>query len=111
MGSPNTAIGQVSIHCQTLDKAIMGDSTRLIAIITALFFPPISVLLIRGCGCDLLINILLTLAFAIPGMIHAFWIVLRDDSSNWSVYVYDLSFCSCSVLRSEYKLIRSYYWL
>merc|ERR1711890_179315 len=67
------------LHCHTLT---MGDSTRLIAIITALFFPPISVLLMRGCGCDLLINILLTLAFAVPGMIHAFWIVLRDDSAS-----------------------------
>merc|ERR1712080_258399 len=95
MGSTNPALSQVSstntvltqyyhstttvLHCHTLT---MGDSTRLIAIITALFFPPISVLLVRGCGCDLLINILLTLAFAVPGMIHAFWIVLRDDSAS-----------------------------
>merc|ERR1712080_4899 len=52
--------------------------TKLIALISALF-PPLSVFLMRGIGSDLVINILLTLAFAIPGMIHAFWIVLKAD--------------------------------
>ena len=56
--------------------------TRLIALIFALFFPPISVLMMRGCGCDLVINVLLTLLFAIPGMIHAFWVVLTSDSQT-----------------------------
>merc|ERR1711890_27989 len=56
--------------------------TKLIALISALFLPPLSVFLMRGIGSDLVINILLTLAFAIPGMIHAFWIVLKADGSG-----------------------------
>merc|ERR1712198_530257 len=36
----------------------MGDCTRLCALIFALIFPPISVLLVRGCGCDFLLNII-----------------------------------------------------
>jgi uncharacterized membrane protein YqaE (UPF0057 family) len=47
----------------------------------AVFFPPIAVGMERGCGCDLLINILLTLLAFIPGIIHAFWIVLQNDSN------------------------------
>merc|ERR1712243_305164 len=56
----------------------MGDACRLIALVFALFFPPVSVFLVKGCGCDLLINLLLTCAFFIPGMIHAFWCVLKE---------------------------------
>ncbi|KAJ6631193.1 hypothetical protein B0H10DRAFT_711951 [Mycena sp. CBHHK59/15] len=36
---------------------------------------PISALLISGCGCDLLINILLTMLGYLPGHIHAFWLI------------------------------------
>jgi uncharacterized membrane protein YqaE (UPF0057 family) len=59
----------------------MADCCRLLSLLCALFFPPIAVLMERGCGCDLLINILLTLLGFIPGMIHAFWIVLQNDSN------------------------------
>jgi len=33
--------------------------------------------MITGCGCDLLINILLTVLGYIPGHIHAFWLIYR----------------------------------
>merc|ERR1712210_37303 len=56
----------------------MGDCTRLCALI----FPPISVLLVRGCGCDFLLNIILTLLAYIPGMIHAFWVTLKTDTAD-----------------------------
>merc|ERR1712032_76192 len=60
----------------------MGDCTRLCALIFALIFPPISVLLVRGCGCDFLLNIILTLLAYIPGMIHAFWVTLKADTAD-----------------------------
>ena len=60
----------------------MGDGCRLIALLLAFFCPPVSVFLIKGCGCELLINIVLTLLFAFPGMIHAFWVVLTDDKPD-----------------------------
>ncbi|KAG6359613.1 hypothetical protein INS49_013135 [Diaporthe citri] len=40
-------------------------------IILAIFLPPLGVFFERGCGADLLINILLTILGYIPGIIHA----------------------------------------
>jgi uncharacterized membrane protein YqaE (UPF0057 family) len=45
--------------------------------IGAVIFPPLGVLLERGCGVDLLINIGLTLLGFIPGIIHAVYIILK----------------------------------
>ncbi|OAQ30326.1 cation transport-related protein [Linnemannia elongata AG-77] len=39
--------------------------------IFAVIFPPLGVLLERGCGPDLLINILLTILGFIPGMLYS----------------------------------------
>ncbi|KAE9966439.1 plasma membrane proteolipid Pmp3 [Oleoguttula mirabilis] len=49
----------------------------IIKIIFAIFIPPIGVFLERGCGADLLINILLTILGYIPGIIHALYIILK----------------------------------
>jgi len=65
-----------------LSGSKMGDGTRLCALLFALIFPPISVLMVRGCGCDLILNIILTLLAYIPGMIHAFWVTLKSDSAD-----------------------------
>ncbi|KAK7693623.1 plasma membrane proteolipid Pmp3 [Cerrena zonata] len=43
----------------------------------AIFIPPLGVFLERGCGSDLLINILLTILGYIPGIIHALYIILK----------------------------------
>lgn len=45
----------------------------LIVIIT-LFFPPVGVFMVAGCGADVLINICLTILGYLPGHIHAFWL-------------------------------------
>jgi uncharacterized membrane protein YqaE (UPF0057 family) len=60
----------------------MAEKTNLIALIFALIFPPVSVALTSGIGVDLIINCLLTLLAFIPGMIHAFWIVLRNQDGT-----------------------------
>lgn len=44
--------------------------------ILAIFLPPLAVLLRRGCGADLCINIILTLMGDIPGIIHALWVMI-----------------------------------
>jgi len=54
--------------------ATMSDVVKLIF---AVFIPPIGVFLERGCGADLLINILLTILGYIPGIIHAIYIILK----------------------------------
>ncbi|CAB3406943.1 unnamed protein product [Caenorhabditis bovis] len=45
-------------------------------------FQPAAVLLSRGCGKDLCINILLTLIFFLPGMIHACVVVIFTDDGH-----------------------------
>jgi uncharacterized membrane protein YqaE (UPF0057 family) len=55
----------------------MGASDVLIVIL-AILLPPIAVVIRRGCGVDLVINILLCLLGHIPGIIHAVYIVLHD---------------------------------
>lgn len=45
----------------------------------AIFIPPLAVLLKRGCGADVLINIGLTLLAYIPGIIHAWWIISKHE--------------------------------
>ena len=73
-------------------------NSDIIKIILAIFLPPVGVFLERGCGADLLINILLTILGYIPyvyrdriaidrdgmradvfprGIIHALYIILK----------------------------------
>ncbi|RSH94640.1 plasma membrane proteolipid Pmp3 [Saitozyma podzolica] len=49
----------------------------IIKIVFAVILPPLGVFLERGCGADLLINILLTILGYIPGIIHALYIILK----------------------------------
>ncbi|CAC9893748.1 unnamed protein product, partial [Aureobasidium pullulans] len=46
----------------------------IIKIIIAIILPPLGVFLERGCGADLLINLLLTILGYIPGIIHALYV-------------------------------------
>jgi uncharacterized membrane protein YqaE (UPF0057 family) len=55
----------------------MGASDFLVVIL-AILLPPVAVFIRRGCGAQLLINILLTLCGHIPGAIHALYLVLHD---------------------------------
>ncbi|MFT4975430.1 MAG: uncharacterized membrane protein YqaE (UPF0057 family) [Myxococcota bacterium] len=41
--------------------------------------PPLGVFMKRGMGVPFLVNIVLTLFFWIPGMIHAVWLITSDD--------------------------------
>ncbi|RDL36411.1 Uncharacterized protein BP5553_05763 [Venustampulla echinocandica] len=52
----------------------MGVISAIFLIFVTLFFPPIGVFCVAGCGPDLLINILLTLLGYFPGHIHAFYV-------------------------------------
>lgn len=49
----------------------------IVECILALFLPPLAVALDRGCGCDMLLNFALTLLGWIPGVIHAYFVVLH----------------------------------
>ena len=50
---------------------------KLLLILAAIFLPPLAVFLNKGAGKDFLINLVLTLFFFVPGMIHALWLVTK----------------------------------
>ena len=50
---------------------------KVVLIVLALFLPPIAVFLKNGAGKDLLINIVLSLLFFVPGVVHALWLVTK----------------------------------
>ena len=55
-----------------------SGSTMLLYLL-AVFVPPASVVMVRGCGADMLINIALWVLGWIPGVIHAWWIIGRAE--------------------------------
>ena len=62
-------------------------ASDIFKIILAVILPPLGVFLERGCGPDLLINILLTILGYIPGIIHALYIIFK----YWDPEVLQLS--------------------
>ncbi|KAG6829075.1 hypothetical protein H0H92_005786 [Tricholoma furcatifolium] len=56
----------------------MAKSSDVILILVAILFPPAAVAMMSGCGCDLLVNICLTILGYIPGTIHAFWLIYKQ---------------------------------
>ena len=50
---------------------------KLVLIILAILLPPVAVLIKCGVGKDLIINIILSLLFFIPGVLHAIWVVTK----------------------------------
>jgi len=55
----------------------MSDGASCVLIFVAIIFPPAAAAFISGCGCDLLVNILLTLLGYLPGFLHALWLIFR----------------------------------
>ena len=54
----------------------------LIRVLLAIFLPPVAVFLEVGLGLQFWINIILTLLGVLPGMIHAFWILLKKKKQT-----------------------------
>lgn len=63
----------------------MAFHSDICKIILAIFLPPLGVFFERGCGADLLINILLTILGYIPGIIHALYVISPQESTPVSV--------------------------
>lgn len=54
----------------------------LIRIILAIFLPPVAAFLTVGLGLHFWLNLILTLIFFVPGMIHALWLVVKNRNAN-----------------------------
>ncbi len=55
----------------------MLKNNKLVMILLSLFLPPVAVFLKEGVGKHLIINIILCLCFAVPGVVHALWLSFR----------------------------------
>jgi uncharacterized membrane protein YqaE (UPF0057 family) len=54
-----------------------ADTNKLLLCIIAVLLPPLAVGLKEGVGGHLVLSIILTIFFWLPGLLHALWIVLR----------------------------------
>ncbi|MFA5069330.1 MAG: YqaE/Pmp3 family membrane protein [Candidatus Omnitrophota bacterium] len=54
---------------------------KLVKIILAIILPPVAAFMQVGVSTHFWVNIVLTLLFAIPGVIHALWLVLTDKKA------------------------------
>lgn len=53
------------------------QTNTLLMIIIAILIPPLAVFLKKGIGMALVISIILTLLFYLPGLIHALYVILK----------------------------------
>jgi uncharacterized membrane protein YqaE (UPF0057 family) len=54
------------------------DNKAILLIILAIFIPPLAVFLKKEtCDFDVILNLILTLFFFLPGIIHAIWVILK----------------------------------
>jgi uncharacterized membrane protein YqaE (UPF0057 family) len=51
---------------------------KIVKIIFAIILPPVAAFMQVGISTHFWINIVLSLLFVVPGMIHALWLVLTD---------------------------------
>lgn len=58
----------------------MSDATTntLLLVIIAILIPPLAVGLKKGIGFHLILSIVLTLLFYLPGLLHALWCVFGE---------------------------------
>lgn len=54
-----------------------SDTNTLLLIIIAILLPPLAVGLKAGVGGHLVLSIVLTILFWLPGVLHAIWVVLK----------------------------------
>lgn len=50
---------------------------KVLLIIIAILLPPLAVGLKEGIGGALVLNIILTLVFYVPGLVHALWVITK----------------------------------
>lgn len=55
-----------------------SETDDTIALILAIFLPPLGVAIKRGIDTQLFISILLTMFGWLPGIVHALYIILKD---------------------------------
>ena len=67
----------IPFHARMAENSLEAP-VNLVKIILAIFLPPVAAFLQVGLSMHFFINILLTLCFGLPGMIHAIWLIVTD---------------------------------
>jgi uncharacterized membrane protein YqaE (UPF0057 family) len=78
--------GELSSNFQLINGDLLIG--LLPTIVPGIIIPPLVVMMKRGCGPEVLLNILLCFCAWIPGVIHA-WIVIARNPSRPPVTAYD----------------------
>jgi len=68
------------LRCNLLNLIEKIDM-NLVRIVTSILLPPLGVFLTVGIGSAFWINILLTLLGYIPGIIHAIWVISKQNEA------------------------------
>lgn len=55
---------------------------NILRIIIAIFLPPVAAFLTVGIGLYFWLNLILTICFFVPGMIHALWLVVKKAGED-----------------------------
>ncbi len=58
---------------------------NILRIVLAIFLPPVAAFLTVGIGIHFWLNIVLSLFFFIPGVIHALWLVVKKAEKTKAV--------------------------
>jgi len=58
-------------------EPMAATEQKLLLVIIAILIPPLAVGLKDGIGIHLILNIILTLLFYLPGLLHALYVVLK----------------------------------
>jgi uncharacterized membrane protein YqaE (UPF0057 family) len=54
--------------------------SRFLALLVAMFLPPVGVLMRKGLGLAFLVNLVLCCVVWLPGVLHALWVACEDDT-------------------------------
>lgn len=55
---------------------------NILRIILAIFLPPVAAFLTVGIGLHFWLNLILTIFFFVPGVIHALWLVVKKAGED-----------------------------
>jgi uncharacterized membrane protein YqaE (UPF0057 family) len=57
-----------------------NGTQTFVSLIVAFFLPPVGVFMKKGVGMPLILNIVLSVVlFWLPGVVHAAWVITKDD--------------------------------
>jgi uncharacterized membrane protein YqaE (UPF0057 family) len=76
---PRSSLSTYVVYTRITKIYLQAD---ILLLVLAIFLPPLVAFLKRGCGSQLLLNILLDFLWWVPGVIHAWYLVIATPGSR-----------------------------